>query len=462
VSNSSAVNPNDQSGFQAEARVAPRVRCMGEPIREPLEARERHASSEPPTSLFRMVGSGVITGAADDDPSAIGTYASAGAKYGLAFLWVAPVLLPMMYAVVYLSSKLGQVYGKGLFDAIRDRFPRWVLYPMLVGGVVGNVIEAAADLGGVAAALNLHVPLPIPVIVALAAMVVFAFQWFGSYALLRKVFRWLALALLAYVIAAVMTKPDLREVLRATLTPRIQLDAQFLSLVVACIGTSLSAYIYTWQSNQEVEEEIAVGRRHWWQRRGASRTELRRTRRDVLIGMLFSNLILYFVILSTGATLHAAGRTEIESAAHAAEALRPLAGDLAGLLFIAGVVGVGFLAVPIMTTGAAYDLVQSFGRQGSLHDKPRDAGLFYGTIAGVTVVAVGLNTLGFNPMKMLVWSGIVQGFSVPPLLVLMLIMTNDRRMMGDKVNGPGTNLLAGGTAIVTFAATLFLVGTWVL
>ncbi|HEY0436601.1 MAG TPA: divalent metal cation transporter, partial [Phenylobacterium sp.] len=173
-------------------------------IREPLEAVEHQTSSKPPTSIFRVVGTGVITGAADDDPSAIGTYASVGAKYGLGFLWIAPVLLPMMYAVVYLSSKLGQVYGKGLFDSIRDRFPRWVLYPILVCGVVGNVIEAAADLGGIGAALNLHLPLPIPLIVAIVAVVIFALQWFGSYTLLRKIFRWLALALFAYVVAAVM------------------------------------------------------------------------------------------------------------------------------------------------------------------------------------------------------------------------------------------------------------------
>jgi Mn2+/Fe2+ NRAMP family transporter len=230
--------------------------------------------------------------------------------------------------------------------------------------------------------------------------------------------------------------------------------------VVACIGTSLSAYIYTWQSNQEVEEEIAQGKRRWWQRRGATRAELRRTRRDVLVGMIFSNLILYFIILATGATLHPAGQTEIESAAQAAQALRPLAGDAAGLLFIAGVVGVGFLAVPIMTTGAAYDLVQSFGKHGSLHDKPRDARLFYGAIAMVTVAAVGINCLGFNPIKMLVWSGIIQGFSVPPLLVLMLIMTNDRRMMGNKVNSLGTNVLGVGTALVTFLAAAFLVVSW--
>lgn len=429
---------------------------MPKQIREPVETKKQ------PSNLLGLIGAGVITGAADDDPSAIGAYASAGAKYGLAFLWIAPVLLPMMYAVVYLSSKLGQVYGKGLFDSIRDRFPPLVLYPILCGGVLGNIIEAAADLGGIAAALNLHVPLPIPIIVAIVAAIVFALQWWGSYTLLRRIFRWLALALLAYVAAAIMAKPDLRDVLAGTFAPRLRLDAEFLGVVVACIGASLSAYIYTWQSNQEVEEEIAEGKRYWWQRRGTTRAELGRTRRDVLVGMIFSNVILYFIIMATGSTLHPAGHTQIDSAAQAAEALRPLAGDAAGLLFIAGVVGVGFLAVPIMTTGAAYDLVQSFGKRGSLHDKPRDARLFYGAIAVVTVVAVAINCLGLNPMKMLVWSGIVQGFSVPPLLVLMLIMTNDRKMMGDKSNGLGTNILGSATAAATFLAAMFLAATWVL
>lgn len=410
--------------------------------------------------LAHALGTGVITGAADDDPSAIGTYASAGAKFGLAFLWIAPVVLPMMYVVVYVSAKLGQVYGKGLFAIVRDRYPRWVLYPIVLGAFTGNVIEAAANLGGIGAALNLLVPVPIGAIVVVAAAAILAFQVFGSYALLRAIFRWLALALFAYVAAAILARPDPGEILRGTFLPRIRFDADFLSMIVACIGTSLSAYIYTWQSNQEVEEEIAQGRHSLRARKGATDAELRKTRRDVVIGMLFSNVILYFIILSTGATLHPAGQTEIESAAQAAAALEPLAGAGAKYLFALGVVGVGFLAVPVMTTGAAYDLVQGVGRSGSLHARPREAKLFYGTIAAVTVIAVALNLLGFNPMRALVWSGIVQGFSVPPLLLLMMLMTNDRAVMGNRVNGRLTNLLGWTTTAVTFAAALGLVATW--
>jgi Mn2+/Fe2+ NRAMP family transporter len=409
---------------------------------------------------LKAFGTGVITGAADDDPSAIGTYASAGAKFGLGFLWIAPVLLPMMYVVVYLSAKIGQVYGKGLFAVIRDRYPRKLLYPLVLGAFTGNIIEAAANLGGIGAALNLLVPLPIPMIVVIAAAIILAFQFFGSYAFLRTIFQWLALALFAYVGAAILAKPNIGEVFRATVVPRVRFNAEFISMVVACIGTSLSAYVYTWQSNQEVEEQIEEGKRRWWQRRGASEGDLRRVRRDVITGMLFSNVILYFIILSTGVTLHSAGQTEIESAAQAAAALEPLAGEAAKYLFALGVVGVGFLAVPVMTTGAAYDLVQGIGRDGSLNAKPSEAKLFYGTIAVVTVLAVGLNFLGFNPMRALVWSGIVQGFSVPPLLLMMMLMTNDRKIMGDRTNGWITNLLGGLTTFITFLATACLVVTW--
>ncbi|MCQ8240718.1 Nramp family divalent metal transporter [Rhizosaccharibacter radicis] len=414
------------------------------------------------TRLLHTIGNGVITGAADDDPSAIGTYASAGAKYGLGFLWIAPVVLPMMYLVVYLSAKLGRVYGKGMFAAIRDRYPPWILYPIMLGACIGNIIEAAANLGGVGAALNLLVPVPVPWIVVGVAVLVLAFQFFGSYALLRTIFRWLTLAMFAYVAAAILARPNLLQVLRGTLIPHIAFSVDFLSIIVACIGTSLSAYIYTWQSNQEVEDQIAEGRRKLSQRKGASDEELRRTRRDVMIGMLFSNVILYFIILSTGATLHAAGHTDIDSAAQAAASLQPLAGPAAKLLFALGVVGVGILAVPVMTTGAAYDLVQSFGHETSLNTRPSQAKFFYGTIAVVTVLAVALNFLGFNPMRALVWSGIVQGFSVPPLLFIMMLMTNDRRMMGERTNSRVTNILGWTTNAVTLLATLCLIATWFL
>lgn len=431
---------------------------MATDIREPLEIETITPARQ--AGVMKMLGAGIVTGAADDDPSAIGTYASAGARYGLGFLWIAPVLLPMMYVVVYLSAKIGQVYGKGLFACIRDQFPRWVLMPMVAMAFLGNIIEAAADLGGIGAALNLLIPLPVPVIVAGSAAIIFALQYFGSYTLIRSVFRWLALILLAYVVAAVMARPDPVAVLRATFVPALKIDGQALSLIVACIGTSLSAYVYTWQSNQEVEEQIAIGRRQLWQRKGATQAEMKRTSHDVLTGMIFSNIILYFVLLATGVTLHEAGQREVETAAQAAAALEPLAGAAAKYLFALGVVGVGFLAVPVMTTGAAYDVVQGMGSEGSLHDAPQDNRLFYGIIAIVTLLAVGMNFLGFNPMKALVWSGIVQGFSVPPLLLLMMLLTNSRKVVGARTNGRWTNLMGWATTIVTFLCAAALMVSW--
>ena len=313
-----------------------------------------------------------------------------------------------------------------------------------------------------AASINLFVPVSIPLIVVAVALVILAFQIWGSYTLIRNIFRWLALSLLAYGVAAVLARPDLLQVLRGTFVPTIHFNREFLSLLVAIIGTTLSAYLYTWQSNQEVEEEIARGRTTLEQRKGASRQELRESRRDILWGMGFSNLIMYFIILATGSTLYPAGKREIETAADAAEALRPLAGDAAGILFAVAVIAVGFLAVPVMTTGAAYDMVQALGWRHSLHARFREARGFYLTMTAVTVVAVGLNFLGFNPMRALVWSGIVQGFSTPPLLLLIMLLTNNKKVMGDRVNSRAMNLLGWTTTAAIFLATLGLVASWFL
>ena len=229
--------------------------------------------------MLRTVGLGLITGAADDDPSAIGTYASAGAAIGPAFLWTAPVTFPMMCAVVYLAAKLGQVSGKGLFHVIKDHYSRWLLYPALIGVLIGNTIEAGADIGGMAAAVSVLVPIPLPLIIIPITASIFALQVWGSYELIRNVFRWLALTLLAYVGAAILAKPDLIDVIKGTLIPTIHFDQKFLSLLVAVIGTTLSAYLYTWQSNQEVEEEIAMGRRRLSQRHSCSQVSCKASRR---------------------------------------------------------------------------------------------------------------------------------------------------------------------------------------
>ena len=271
--------------------------------------------------FVRVIGLGLITGAADDDPSAIGTYASAGAKFGPALLWMAPVTFPMMFAVVYLSAKLGQVTGQGLFAVLRKNYSRRVLYPTLIGVLIGNTIEAGADLGGIAAAIHLLLPVPILVLVPLSGIGLVCLQMWGSYKTLRNIFRALAIALLAYVPAAFLARPDWAAVLKGTVIPTIRFDRDFLSIVVAVIGTTLSAYLYTWQSNEEVEEEKESGRILLSQRKGATEEELQRSQRDVLLGMFFSNAAMYFIILATASTLFKTGKTDINSAAQAAQSL---------------------------------------------------------------------------------------------------------------------------------------------
>jgi NRAMP (natural resistance-associated macrophage protein)-like metal ion transporter len=404
--------------------------------------------------VLRSLGLGLITGAADDDPSAIGTYAAAGAQLGPGFLWTAPVTFPMMFAVVYLCSKMGQVAGKGLFAVIHDHYPRWLLYSALAGVLFGNIVEAGVDVGGMAAALNLIIPVPVGWIVAGVTLVLLALQIWGSYTLIRNIFRWLALALLAYVGSAVMAKPELWPAVKGTLIPTLQFNKEFLSMLVAVIGTTLSAYLYTWQSNQDVEEDIAMGRRRLTDRMGTTKEELHRSARDVGFGMFFSNMMMYFIILSTAATLFKAGKTDFNTAADAARALQPLAGNAAGLLFAIGVIGVGILAVPVMTIGAAFDLSQAFGWKHGLHIKPTEAKKFYIAITIFTLLSMCLNFFGFNPMKALVWAGIVQGLSTPFLMLLVMLITNNRKIMGKWVNTRPMNILGWITTVAIFSAMI--------
>jgi len=449
--------PGSESDVAAEPRVSPERR-KHDPA---LEGRYQDRIPKPvPKGVFRSIGLGLITGAADDDPSAIGTYATAGAKFGPSFLWIAPVALPMMFAVVYLSSKLGQVTGQGLFAVIRQHYPRWLLYLALTGVLVGNTIEAGADIGGMAAALNLIAPVPAAAMAILITVTVLALQIWSSYTLIRSIFRWLALALLAYLGSAVLAHPGLIPTIKGTLIPTIRLDREFLEMLVAIIGTSLSAYLYTWQSNQDVEEDISMGRRRLVDRMGTTKEELSHSARDIAVGMFLSSLVMYFIILSTGATLFKAGKMDINTAAEAAQALRPLAGKFAELLFAIGVIGVGFIAVPVMTAGAAYDVCQTFGWKHGLHAPARESRGFYGVIIVVTLIAMGMNFLGLNPIKALVWAGVVQGFSTPFLMFLMMRMTNSHRIMGRWVNTRALNILGWLTTAAIFATTAGLVICW--
>jgi NRAMP (natural resistance-associated macrophage protein)-like metal ion transporter len=409
----------------------------------------------------RSIGLGLITGASDDDPAAIGTYAAVGASMGTSFLWTVPVILPMMFTVVFLCSKIGQVAGEGLFAVVRKHYPRWLLFSILGCALIGNVVEAGADMGGMAAALGLFVPVSSRIVVVAIGVLVATLQILGTYQLIKTVFRWLALVLLAYVGAAFLAKPDLIAVLRGTFIPHLSFDKHSLSMLVAIIGTTLSAYLYSWQSNEEVEEDISLGRRRLTDRMGTRKEELKHSARDVAAGMVFASLVTYFIMLSTAATLFKAGKNDISTAAEAAQALAPVAGKLAGGLFAAGVFSVGFLAVPIMTTGAAYDLSQALGWKHGLHFRPSEVKKFNISIAVFTALGMALNFLGINPMKALVWSSIVQGISTPLLMLLIMLMTRNPKIMGRWVNSKRLNVLGWITTVAISAAGLGLIVSWV-
>ncbi len=432
------------------------------PPRRPAAVVYRY--SAPVTSRMRsalgLLGPSVVTGAADDDPCAIGTYAKTGAAFGFSLLWMIPVVFPMMATTVYLASKIGMVSGMGIAGVVRHYYSKWILYPLILALLVANIIGAAADIGAMAASLHLLVPIPTGVIIVGITLLIIAMLSWGNYALLKRVFRWLALALFAYVGAGFLANPDWSAVAAGTFLPKLHFNAEYLAMIVAMIGTSLSPYLFFWQASQEVEEEMAIGRHHVWQRRGTSAHELRYAALDVNAGMIFSSLIIYFIVVCTAATLFRSGITNIDSAYAAAQALRPLAGNAAALLFTAGVIGVGILAVPILTTAPAYALAEAFDWNHSLDHRPEHAKEFYAVIILSTLVAMGLNFTGINPINALFWAGLVAGLVTPALMILIMLITNNREIMGKHVNTRPLNILGWSATAATSAAAVALLWTW--
>lgn len=421
-----------------------------------LEPRERN----PIKRFLKALGPGLITGAADDDPSGIATYSIAGASLGFATLWTALVTLPLMSVVQFLCAKIGLVSGIGLAGVLRRHYSRWVLYPAVFSLLIANTINAGTDIGAIAAAINLFLPVPIAFMIVPIALLIIALQFWGSYRLITRVFKWLTLALFAYIGAAFLAKPNWREVIKATFVPQFSLDKTYLMTLVAILGTTISPYLFFWQASQEVEEEISMGRKTLEEREGATFAELKTALLDTNVGMFVCNLVFYFVIVAAAATLHAHGKNEIQSATDAARALEPLAGSAAKYLFAAGLIGVGFLAVPVLTGSAAYAVAETFGWECRLDDKPREAKYFYGVIAASTLIGMLINFAGINPMSALFWTAVINGVVSPPLLVVIMLVSNNKKVMGDKVNGVGTNIVGLVAAAVMFAAAIGMFVTW--
>jgi NRAMP (natural resistance-associated macrophage protein)-like metal ion transporter len=410
--------------------------------------------------FLKILGPGLITGASDDDPSGIGTYALAGASLGFSTLWTALATFPMMMAVQFTCAKIGMVTGAGLAGVLRRHYSKRLLYAVVVGLVIANTLNAGADIGAIAAAANLLVPIPATAMIVPIALLILVLQVWGSYRLIAQTFKWLTLALFAYVGSALYARPNPWEILRGTLVPTLSLDTRFLTTLVAILGTTISPYLFFWQASQQVEEEISMGRRTLKARRGATETELRYAGLDVTTGMFFSNVVMYFIMLATAATLFTTGKTDIQSATEAAEALRPLAGDGATVLLALGLIGAGFLAVPVLTGSSAYAMAEALGWKHGLDEKPRRAKLFYAMIIIPTLIGMLINFVGVNPITALFWTAVINGLLAPPMLVVIMLIANNPRVMSDKVNGRWTNIVGWATTAVMWGAAIALVFTW--
>jgi len=414
----------------------------------------------PVKRLLMVLGPGLITGASDDDPSGIGTYTQAGAAFGFATLWTAPVTLPMMAAVQLICAKIGMVSGIGLAGVLRKHYARWVVYASISLLVIANTINAGTDIGAIAAAVNLLLPIPAWALVVPVAIGIVTVQVLGSYALISRIFKWLTLTLFAYIAAAFLAKPHWREVLMGTVVPTLRFDHQYLMTLVAILGTTISPYLFFWQASQEVEEELNMGRLTVAEREGATDQEIKIAEIDVDAGMLFASIVFYFVILASAATLHVAGKTNIQTATEAAEALKPLSGGLASILFALGLIGSGFLAVPVLTGSSAFAIGEAFGWKCGLDEKLHTAPRFYAVIIISTLVGLLINFLKIEPVTALFWTAVINGVLAPPLLVMIMLVSNNRKVMGDRVNGKLTNFIGWTLDAVMSAAALGMFVHW--
>ena len=426
----------------------------------PVDPKAAELRAEPNAfrRLGKALGPGLITGASDDDPSGIGTYAQAGARYGFATLWTTIAMLPMQTAVQYMCAKIGLVTGKGLAGVLREHYHR-ALFPAVIGLVIANTLNAGADIGAIAAAINLLVPIPAMVFIVPVSLGIVALQVFGGYRLIDKVFKWLSLALLAYIGAALFARPDIVKVLLGSLVPTISFDPKYLGILVALLGTTISPYLFFWQASQEVEEQMSIGRRTLRHRQGATRFELKYALWDTVAGMVFSEIVAYFIILTTGATLFVAGNHDVASATDAAQALRPLAGDASAALLAIGLIGAGVLAVPVLTGSAAYGVSEAFGWRSGLDRKPAAAWQFYLVIVAATLVGMAINFLGINAITALVLSAVLNGIIAVPLVFLVMVVCNDRAAMGQRTNGRLLNVVGWTTTIAMGLAAVGLIVT---
>jgi NRAMP (natural resistance-associated macrophage protein)-like metal ion transporter len=408
--------------------------------------------------FFSVLGPGVITGAADDDPSGVATYSVVGARLGTSLLWTASLTWPLMAAVQMMCARIGMVTGRGLAGALRRKFPRPVLVAAALALLVANTINIGADLSGMADAAemltgwNSHF-----FVVVFGVGIAWAIIRF-RYHQIATVLKWLALVLLAYVAAAIDVRPNWSSVVKEAFVPSWPRGREAWAALVAILGTTISPYLFFWQASQEVEEEKALGRRMLVRRFGATSREIKDRKLDVGVGTFFSNLVMFFIILTTALTLHAHGFTNLETSRQVAEALRPLAGRFAEILYTLGIVGVGLLAIPTLAGSAAYAFAETFGWKQGLDQKLKNARYFYGVVVLSTVVGIALDFADVNPVKALYWTAIVNGLLAPFLLIGVLLVASDHNLMKGQ---PSSRLGLAVVSLVTLVMFAAAIGMFV-
>ncbi len=408
--------------------------------------------------FLKAFGPGFITGASDDDPSGIATYSQTGALFGFNQLWTALYSFPLQTAIQEMCGRIGMVTGKGLSGVVRKHYSARLLYGMVFLLIVANTINIGADLGAMASSLQLLLPIPFIFLLIGMTVITLILEIFVSYRVYSRFLKFLALTLLAYVITALIVAHDWTHIVSSTLIPSFVLSKEYILNIIAILGTTISPYLFFWQADEEVEEEIAKGKLTMTGKGTPKIThkDIREMRLDTLIGMFFSNVIMFFIILTAASTLGKNGINHIETADQAALALRPLGGNFAYLLFTLGIVGTGMLSVPILAGSASYAVSEAFGWRSGLYRKLKRAHGFYGVITIATLIGILINFTPIKPFQMLYYTAVLNGIAAPPLMILILKISNNKQIMGSYTNSPLSNFLGWFITFVMALASLIM------
>ena len=423
----------------------------------PSKSDEKRSIYHPISVFLRLLGPGVIAGAADDDPSGIATYSQAGAQFGFQQLWSVVLTFPFMVAIQLVAARIGRVTGKGVIANARIIYPEWVVISLVALVVIANTINIAADLAAMGSAITLIIGGPTTIYALLFGIFCAVTEVVIPYRRYSHVLKWLTLVLFVYVAAVFTIHIEWIKALSAVIKPTFEIDTDYLLTIVAVFGTTISPYVFFWQTAQEVEDMQLMREHPLFTQATDTRHHLRRMAVDTGVGMAFSNGIAFCIMITTAATLHQAGLTTIATAAQAAEALRPLAGPLTFALFSLGIIGTGLLAVPVLAGSAGYAVAEAMHWRSSLELKPLRARGFYAVIAAATLIGAALGFTAIDPIKMLFWAAVINGFVAVPVMVAMMIMASRTALMGQYRLGLGVALAGwAATALMAIAAGFLL------